>query len=44
MPALTLPLTFANSFWSQDYRQGLETLYRKLEQVLELFIVTYKTC
>lgn len=33
MPALTLPLTFANSFWSQDIRQGLETLYGKLEQV-----------
>ncbi|KAI5124190.1 hypothetical protein M0805_005041 [Coniferiporia weirii] len=35
MPALTLPLTFANSFWSQDYRQGIETLYTKLEQGIE---------
>ncbi|KAH8116279.1 hypothetical protein DFH11DRAFT_1828006 [Phellopilus nigrolimitatus] len=35
MPALTLPLTFANSFWSQNYRQGIETLYTKLEQGIE---------
>ncbi|KAJ7587883.1 hypothetical protein C8J56DRAFT_940472 [Mycena floridula] len=32
MPVLSLPLTFANSFWSQEYRRGLEVLYRKLEQ------------
>ncbi|KAL5513060.1 RGA8 [Sanghuangporus vaninii] len=32
MPALTLPATFTNSFWSQDYRRGIETLYTKLEQ------------
>ncbi|EJD07412.1 uncharacterized protein FOMMEDRAFT_100626 [Fomitiporia mediterranea MF3/22] len=32
MPALTLPSTFANSFWSQDYRRGVEILYTKLEQ------------
>ncbi|THH01772.1 hypothetical protein EW145_g6857, partial [Phellinidium pouzarii] len=35
MPALTLPLTFANSFWSQDYRQGIETLFTKLEHGIE---------
>ncbi|KAL7412368.1 hypothetical protein BDY24DRAFT_392691 [Mrakia frigida] len=29
---VSLPSTFANSFWSQDYRQGLEVLYSKLEQ------------
>ncbi|GJJ11361.1 hypothetical protein Clacol_005593 [Clathrus columnatus] len=34
MPAITLPMTFANSFWSQDYRRGLETLYQKLEEGL----------
>jgi hypothetical protein len=28
-----LPLYFSNSFWSQDYRKGLEVLYTKLEQV-----------
>lgn len=33
MPVLSLPLTFANSFWSQDYRKGLQVLYGKLEQV-----------
>jgi hypothetical protein len=33
MPVLSLPLTFGNSFWSQDYRKGLEVLYAKLEQV-----------
>ncbi|KAG8929178.1 hypothetical protein FRC02_005910 [Tulasnella sp. 418] len=32
MPVLTLPSTFNNSFWSQDYRKGLEVLYAKLEQ------------
>jgi len=33
MAVLSLPLTFTNSFWSQDYRRGLEVLYGKLEQV-----------
>jgi hypothetical protein len=28
----SLPPSFAHSFWSQDYRSGLETLYGKLEQ------------
>ncbi|KAF9485462.1 hypothetical protein BDN70DRAFT_847745 [Pholiota conissans] len=32
MAVLSLPLTFGNSFWSQDYRKGLEVLYGKLEQ------------
>ncbi|KDQ61776.1 hypothetical protein JAAARDRAFT_123616 [Jaapia argillacea MUCL 33604] len=31
MAVLSLPLTFTNSFWSQDYRKGLEVLYGKLE-------------
>ncbi|KAJ7890684.1 hypothetical protein B0H14DRAFT_3081767 [Mycena olivaceomarginata] len=36
MAVLSLPLSFTNSFWSQDYRRGLEVLYAKLEQgVLE---------
>ncbi|KAH6916179.1 RhoGAP and Fes/CIP4 domain-containing protein [Coprinopsis sp. MPI-PUGE-AT-0042] len=32
MAVLSLPLTFTNSFWSQDYRHGLEVLFDKLEQ------------
>ncbi|KAJ3508730.1 hypothetical protein NLJ89_g5595 [Agrocybe chaxingu] len=32
MAVLSLPLTFTNSFWSQDYRRGLQVLYGKLEQ------------
>ncbi|EIN06168.1 hypothetical protein PUNSTDRAFT_145491 [Punctularia strigosozonata HHB-11173 SS5] len=32
MAVLSLPLSFTNSFWSQDYRKGLEVLYGKLEQ------------
>jgi hypothetical protein len=26
-------LSFTNSFWSQDYRRGLEVLFEKLDQV-----------
>lgn len=33
MAVLSLPLTFTNSFWSQDYRGGLQVLFDKLEQV-----------
>jgi hypothetical protein len=33
MAVLSLPLSFTNSFWSQDYRRGLDVLYNKLEQV-----------
>ena len=33
MAVLSLPLSFSNSFWSQDYRKGLDVLYKKLEQV-----------
>jgi len=33
MAVLSLPLSFNNSFWTQDYRRGLDVLYRKLEQV-----------
>ncbi|KAF8074890.1 hypothetical protein FPV67DRAFT_1475342 [Lyophyllum atratum] len=32
MAVLSLPLSFTNSFWSQDYRRGLEVLFNKLEQ------------
>lgn len=32
MAVLSLPLSFSNSFWTQDYRKGLEVLYDKLEQ------------
>ena len=33
MVVLSLPLAFTNSFWSQDYRRGVQVLYDKLEQV-----------
>ena len=33
MAVLSLPLTFSNSFWSEDYRKGLEVLYTELEKV-----------
>jgi hypothetical protein len=33
MAVLSLPLSFSNSFWTSDYRKGLEVLYSKLEQV-----------
>jgi hypothetical protein len=33
MAVLSLPLSFTNSFWSQDYRRGLEVLFSKLDQV-----------
>lgn len=36
MAVLSLPLSFTNSFWTQDYRKGLEILYAKLEQVCSL--------
>ncbi|KAI0305821.1 hypothetical protein B0F90DRAFT_1693763 [Multifurca ochricompacta] len=36
MAVLSLPLSFTNSFWTQDYRRGLEVLYSKLEQVVPL--------
>ncbi|KAJ3835952.1 hypothetical protein F5878DRAFT_566406 [Lentinula raphanica] len=32
MAVLSLPLSFNNSFWSQDYRKGVEVLFQKLEQ------------
>ncbi|TFK25622.1 hypothetical protein FA15DRAFT_735906 [Coprinopsis marcescibilis] len=32
MAVLSLPLSFNNSFWSQDLRRGLEVLFTKLEQ------------
>ncbi|KAI0820816.1 hypothetical protein BC628DRAFT_1329645 [Trametes gibbosa] len=32
MAVLSLPTTFSNSFWTQDYRKGLEVLYEQLEQ------------
>lgn len=28
---ITLPPSFFNSFWSPDYRTGLDTLFRQLE-------------
>ncbi|KAK7060891.1 Rho-GTPase-activating protein 8 [Paramarasmius palmivorus] len=34
MAVLSLPLSFNNSFWTQDYRKGLEVLFHKLEQGL----------
>ncbi|ORY34969.1 hypothetical protein BCR39DRAFT_515848 [Naematelia encephala] len=32
MAPVTLPPSFYNSFWSPDYRSGLEVLFRQLEQ------------
>ncbi|KAJ3908094.1 hypothetical protein F5879DRAFT_794340 [Lentinula edodes] len=32
MAVLSLPLSFNNSFWTQDYRKGVEVLFQKLEQ------------
>ncbi|KAL8293658.1 hypothetical protein RQP46_000359 [Phenoliferia psychrophenolica] len=29
--SVSLPLSFANSFWTEDYRTGYETLYRQLD-------------
>lgn len=39
MAVLSLPLTFNNSFWSQDYRTGIKVLFRKLEQVRHCYRV-----
>lgn len=33
MAPVTLPPSFYNSFWSPDYRSGLEVLFKNLEQV-----------
>lgn len=30
---ITLPPSFFNSFWSPDYRTGLDVLFRQLEAV-----------
>ncbi|KIY52956.1 hypothetical protein FISHEDRAFT_63600 [Fistulina hepatica ATCC 64428] len=35
MAVLSLPLSFNNSFWSQDYRRGIQVLFNKLEQGVE---------
>ena len=32
MAPVTLPPSFFNSFWSPDYRSGLEVLFKQLEQ------------
>lgn len=40
MAVLSLPLSFNNSFWTQDYRNGLEVLYDKLELVRVLAHIT----
>lgn len=42
MAVLSLPLSFTNSFWTQDYRKGLEILFSKLEQVCSLDLVHHK--
>lgn len=33
MAPVTLPPSFYNSFWSPDYRSGLDVLFKNLEQV-----------
>ncbi|KDQ13101.1 hypothetical protein BOTBODRAFT_112050 [Botryobasidium botryosum FD-172 SS1] len=35
MAPVSLPPTFTNSFWSQDYRSGLQALYAKLDQGID---------
>ena len=37
MAPVMLPPSFYNSFWSPDYRSGLEVLFKNLEQVRLLF-------
>ncbi|KAG8979804.1 hypothetical protein FRB90_007907, partial [Tulasnella sp. 427] len=32
MAPISLPVTFNNSFWTQDFKTGLQVLYSKLEQ------------
>jgi hypothetical protein len=32
MAPVTLPASFYNSFWSPDYRTGLDVLFRQLEK------------
>ena len=41
MAVLSLPLSFNNSFWTHDYRNGLEVLYNKLEQVRGVCLRTH---
>lgn len=33
MAPVTLPPSFYNSFWSADYRTGLEVLFKQLDKV-----------
>jgi hypothetical protein len=33
MAPVTLPPSFFNSFWTPDYRSGLEVLFKQLDQV-----------
>ena len=33
MAPVTLPASFYNSFWSPDYRTGLEVLFKQLDKV-----------
>jgi hypothetical protein len=44
MAVLSLPLTFNNSFWTPDYRTGLQVLFAKLDQVSGLTLYTYPPC
>jgi hypothetical protein len=39
MAVLSLPLSFTNSFWTPDYRKGLEVLFAKLEEVLSFCFI-----
>src|SRR5688572_33484920 len=41
MAPISLPLSFNNSFWSNDYRRGLRVLYDKLEQVSDKIPTSY---
>lgn len=45
MAPVTLPPSFYNSFWSPDYRTGLDVLFRQLEAVSHVHCTdTATTC
>jgi hypothetical protein len=37
MAPVTLPPSFFNSFWTPDYRSGLEVLFKQLDQVRQSY-------
>jgi hypothetical protein len=41
MAPVTLPPSFYNSFWSADYRTGLEVLFKQLDKVGFILILAH---